>query len=183
MKKLKNNKTNLKKIVIIIIAILTISLIFKISDQRRVRTGHEPKLVLKITNNDGTKITYWGLGYKIIRYPSISPNEPYKNNRGVKMGSWFMKYKLPDDSKKLIIKEIKDETKTMLTFSCAEALDEFYEDQKNIYYYECLKSKYIIVKYIDGSEETVKEALKKEHITIKDLDEYKIDYIKYEKSN
>ena len=59
----------------------------------------------------------------------------------------------------------------------------FYEDQKYIYYYECLKSKYIIVKYIDGSEETVKEALKKEHITIKDLDEYKIDYIKYEKSN
>ena len=104
MKKLKNNKTNLKRIVIIIIAILTISLIFKISDQRRVRTGHEPKLVLKITNNDGTKITYWGLGYKIIRYPSISPNEPYKNNRGVKYGNWFMNYELESD--KIYTKEL-----------------------------------------------------------------------------
>lgn len=183
MKKDLKKKNNLKRIIIIITTILIISLIFKTYDQRRVRTGHEPKLVIKITNNDGKKITYWGLGYKIIRYPSVSPNEPYKNNRGVKMGSWFMKYKIPNDSDELIVKEIIDKTKSMLTFSCAEALDEFYEDEKYKYYYDCLKSKYIIVKYIDASEETVKEALKKEHITIKDLDEYKIDYIKYEKEN
>ena len=26
------------------------------------------------------------------------PNEPYESNIGVKMGNWFMKYKLPIDS-------------------------------------------------------------------------------------
>ncbi len=30
-----------------------------------------------------------------MRYIGVSPNEPYKNNIGVKMGSWFMKYDKP----------------------------------------------------------------------------------------
>ena len=168
-------------ICIIIIIILLLSLFFRIYDSRMVRTGNEPKLVIKIVNTDGTKITYWGLGYKIIRYPSVSPNEPYKSSRGVKMGSWFMKYKVPDNSSNLVIKKIFDKTKTMFNFSCAEILDNFYEDEKYEYYYNCSKSKYVIVEYIDGSEETVEEELEKEHINIKDLDEFKIEYIKYEK--
>ena len=69
----------------------------------------------------------------------------------------------------------------MISFSCAEALDKFYEDENYEYYYNCLKSKYIVVIYEDNSEETVKDALKKGHIKISDLDNYKIDYIKYEK--
>ena len=64
----------------------------------RVATGHEPKYCIKIVNNDGSKVTYWGLGYKVIRYVGVSPNEPYESNIGVKMGNWFMKYKLPIDS-------------------------------------------------------------------------------------
>ena len=67
-------------------------------DSGRVTTGHEPKYCIKIINNDGSKVTYWGLGYKVIRYVGVSPNEPYESNIGVKMGNWFMKYKLPIDS-------------------------------------------------------------------------------------
>lgn len=67
-------------------------------DSGRVATGHEPKYCIKIVNNDGSKVTYWGLGYKVIRYVGVSPNEPYESNIGVKMGNWFMKYKLPIDS-------------------------------------------------------------------------------------
>ena len=67
-------------------------------DSGRVETGHEPKYCIKIVNNDGSKVTYWGLGYKVIRYVGVSPNEPYESNIGVKMGNWFMKYKLPIDS-------------------------------------------------------------------------------------
>ena len=67
-------------------------------DSGRVTTGHEPKYCIKIVNNDGSKVTYWGLGYKVIRYVGVSPNEPYESNIGVKMGNWFMKYKLPIDS-------------------------------------------------------------------------------------
>jgi len=174
-----------KKIIISTSIILLLLFIFGIYsnyvDSARVRTGHEPKLTIKMVSNNGDKITYWGLGYKVIRYPSVSPNEPYKNSRGVKMGSWFMTYKIPNDNDNLVIKEIKDLTKTMIAFSCAEALDKFYEDENYEYYYNCLKSKYIVVIYEDNSEETVKDALKKGHIKISDLDNYKIDYIKYEK--
>lgn len=63
-------------------------------DSGRVSTGHEPKYCIKIVSNNGSKVTYWGLGYKVIRYVGVSPNEPYENNIGAKMGSWFMDYEL-----------------------------------------------------------------------------------------
>ena len=63
-------------------------------DSARVRNGIEPKYVIKKVSDNGDKVTYWGFGYKVIRYPSVSPNEPYKNNRGVKYGNWFMKYEI-----------------------------------------------------------------------------------------
>ena len=86
----------MKKIVLIIIGfLLAISLITSYIDSARVRNAVEPKYTIKIIAEDGNKVTYWGLGYKVIRYPSVSPNEPYKNNKGVKYGNWFMKYELP----------------------------------------------------------------------------------------
>lgn len=90
-----------KKISIIIgifvIVLIVIGIITNYLDSGRVTTGHEPKYSIKVVSNDGSKVTYWGLGYKIIRYVGVSPNEPYENNIGVKMGSWFMKYELPKD--------------------------------------------------------------------------------------
>lgn len=87
-----------KKILIavcIIIAILVVvGLITSYLDSARVRNSIEPKFAIKITTDGGNKITYWGLGYKVIRYPSVSPNEPYKNSLGVRYGSWFMNYEL-----------------------------------------------------------------------------------------
>ena len=76
---------------------------------------------------------------------------------------------------------LEDETKTKLNFSCAEILQQFYEDNDFIYYYNCAKSKYVVVKYENGYEEPVKEALNYGSITISDLDKYNIDYIKHEK--
>ena len=87
----------MKKIIIIgiISAILVgAGLVTSYIDSARVRNSIEPKFTIKIVSDDGNKITYWGLGYKVIRYPSVSPNEPYKNNLGVKYGNWFMKYEL-----------------------------------------------------------------------------------------
>ena len=103
----------------IIISVLIIgSLITNYIDGGRVSTGNEPKCTIKIINKDGSKVTYWGLGYKVVRYVAVSPSEPYKNNIGVKMGSWFMEYELPinsaitieilDQNKKLEITNIKD---------------------------------------------------------------------------
>ena len=85
-------------ICIIVVVVLTIlSFVANYVDKGRVSTGHEPKFTIKIVTDGGNKVTYWGLGYKVVRYPSVSPNEPYKNNRGVKYGSWFMKYELEEE--------------------------------------------------------------------------------------
>ena len=79
---------------IIVIFLVAIGLVTSYIDSARVRNAVEPKYTLKIVTDGGNKVTYWGLGYKVIRYPAVSPNEPYKNNLGVKYGSWFMKYDL-----------------------------------------------------------------------------------------
>lgn len=90
-------------IILIILVILT-----NYADSARVTTGHEPKYCLKMISQDGSKVTYWGLGYKVIRYVGVSPNEPFENNVGVKMGNWFMQYDLPESE--TIIIETDGET-------------------------------------------------------------------------
>ena len=90
---MKNKKVLIIGIIVfIVLAIL--SFIANYVDKGRVSTRHEPKFTIKITTDGGNKVTYWGLGYKVVRYPSVSPNEPFKNALGIKMGSWFMNYKL-----------------------------------------------------------------------------------------
>lgn len=80
---------------IFLILLIVGGIITNYIDSGRVLTGHEPKYCIKIVSNDGSRVSYWGLGYKVIRYIGVSPNEPYEGNIGVKMGSWFMKYELP----------------------------------------------------------------------------------------
>lgn len=89
------NKKLLIITLIFFLIIIVLAFITNYVDTGRVTTGHEPKCCIKIVSYDGSKVTYWGLGYKVIRYVGLSPNEPYENNIGVKMGSWFMKYELP----------------------------------------------------------------------------------------
>ncbi len=79
----------------VLLVLIIASLITKYIDTANVSTGHEPKCCIKIVSHDGDKVTYLGLGYKVVRYVGVSPNEPYKNNIGVKMGSWFMNYEKP----------------------------------------------------------------------------------------
>ncbi len=81
-----------------LILLIIVGIITNYVDSGKITTGHEPKYCIKVVSNDGGKVTYWGLGYKVIRYVGVSPNEPYENNIGVKMGNWFMKYELPMDS-------------------------------------------------------------------------------------
>ena len=84
----------------IVVIVLSTALITSYIDSARVRNSVEPKCAIKIVSQNGAKVTYWGLGYKVIRYVSVSPKEPYKNNRGVKYGSWFMQYEQPADEEK-----------------------------------------------------------------------------------
>ena len=74
-----------------------------------------------------------------------------------------------------------DKTKDIKDFMCAEALEEFYEDTNYTYYWDCIKNKYMIVKYDDGTEETISQALLNGHIDIQILDKFNISYYKEEK--
>ena len=76
-----------------------------------------------------------------------------------------------------------DKTKEIKDFACAEALEQFYEDENYTYYWNCIKNKYMIVKYKDGSNELISEALKSSHIDIQVLDKFNIKYIKMEKED
>lgn len=99
--------------------------------------------------------------------------------------SWHLKkskYSCPDvDIVDLKVKEIVDATKDIKDFSCDTAIEDFYEDKSYIYSWDCIKNKYMIVRYESGYEETISNALKEGTITISDLDKSNISYIKKNK--
>lgn len=82
---------------IIITVLVVMGFVTSYVDSARVRNSVEPKYTIKIISDGGNKVTYWGLGYKVILYPRVSPNEPFKNNCGVKYGSWFLNYELDEE--------------------------------------------------------------------------------------
>ena len=78
------------------------------------------------------------------------------------------------------VSEIIDRTVTE-QITTDTALEEFYETHNDTYCFGSIKSEYVIVKYTDGTSETVKEALKNGRIKIDDLDKFGISYIKQPK--
>ena len=55
------------------------------------------------------------------------------------------------------------------TYSCVENLEKFYEDDKYIYSFPCVKSKTIFVKFENGNKMLVIDALEEEKVTIEEL--------------
>ena len=76
--------------------------------------------------------------------------------------------------------KIIDKTKEE-NIACNTALEQFYEDKEYIYYFPCEKSKYVIVIYSNGYQETVKSSLEYGDITIEDLEKNNIEFIKQKK--
>lgn len=60
-------------------------------------------------------------------------------------------------------------------------LEKFYSDENYDYYFDGIKSQYVLVKFADGTEKTIKDALKDGNIAIADLDSFGIRYTKQEK--
>ena len=112
-------------------------------------------------------------------YNNIWTSESYKNNHVINYENQFQEDTYTNNS--LVIKNITDKTQTMSDFVCAQAIDNFYEDNTYKYYYTCMKSQYVIVEYTNGTEEPIKEALHSNHIEIADLDKYNIFYLKSKK--
>ena len=71
--------------------------------------------------------------------------------------------------------DIWDQT-TREQITCASALEKFWEDETNEYYFECIKSQYIIVMDSTGGTVDVVTALEEGLITIETLDSYGIKY-------
>lgn len=104
----------------------------------------------------------------------------YHCNNNENVTTWKgTKFACSEKESKKEIKEIVDLV-VRDGLSCAMALEEFYQDDNYTYSYSCIKSDKVIVKYNDGSEESVKEALQNNRITIQDLDRFNITYIKEE---
>lgn len=78
------------------------------------------------------------------------------------------------------ILEIVDET-VINNLPCDTALEKFFSDSEYTYYFNCIKSNYVIVKYNDGSFEKVIDAINSDRIAIKDLDRFNINYYKEKK--
>lgn len=74
------------------------------------------------------------------------------------------------------VMDIKDTSSASET--CADSLENFYQDDEYVYSFPCMKSSKVIVYYNDGTQDYVRNALSNKDITISDLDYYQINYVK-----
>ena len=86
---------------------------------------------------------------------------------------------VPGDA--LFIVEIRDREKEE-HLNCAEAEELFFEDDEYEYYFNVIKSHYVIVTYNNANSEDIITALNSGRATIADLDEFDIEYTQKPKS-
>ena len=134
---------------------------------------NRPLFAIKEENGDSAILIYRGLFYDTYNCPEYSV--PQIKVKGTKFHCAIER----TDIGKVV--EIVDTTKNIKNFTCAEALESFYEDDRYIYFWNCMKNDYMIVKYESGFEETISNALKYGAISISDLDRFSISYLKQEK--
>ncbi len=151
-----------KKLEIIFVIIFSLAIVLTIIDLITINVTHKPMIIL---NNEGE--TYYGLLYNT--YNCTEENKVY------------IKFKTTKFSCPVTIKgdyTIVDKSKEIKNFACNEALEEIYRNEDYSYNLTCEKGSYVVVKYENGTEETIKEALDNKNIEIKDLDIYNIEYVK-----
>lgn len=157
----------------IILGVIGAIIIFFAIDIVCIFTLNKPLFAIKEDNGGSTSLVYRGLLYDTYNCPEYST--PQIKAKGIK----FACAEAKTDTGKVI--ELKDKTKEIENFMCAEALESFYEDDQYIYFWSCIKNEYMVVIYENGFEETISDALKNKTITISDLDRYNISYYKEEK--
>ena len=161
----------MKKLIKFIISIIGVIILTIVIDLICIFTINRP--LFAQSEDYGTHAIYKGLFFNTYNCPEYSvPQVKSKWNK-------FTCAVGKENVGKVI--EIKDTTKDIKEFACAEALESFYEDENYTYYWSCIKNKYMIVKYENGFQETISDALKYGSITISDLDQNNISYIKYKK--
>lgn len=155
---MKNKKI---KFLIIISIILFTLITFIAIDFSRVKNGKKPLFVLSANVYiDGGSKEYYGLGYKVLKCNTLI------GDKSIKIGTYNMKYSCKTSLLSIDTSdfEVIDETEM-----CAQALEQFYEDDDNVYYFNCIKSATTFVKFVDGTKMTIKDAVNNELITIEQL--------------
>ncbi len=66
--------------------VVILGLIAGVVDYNRIKKDKIPIFCILFTDDSTCKVTYIGVGYKVIRYTGFSINEPFKNNIGVRFG-------------------------------------------------------------------------------------------------
>ena len=84
-------------------------------------------------------------------------------------------------TKKIIIKNKSNLTIIDATYSCAKTEEQFYEDDKYIYYYPCIKSDSMFVKFENGNKMLNSNALESNKVTIDELLDAGLEVIKVKK--
>ena len=95
------------------------------------------------------------------------------NNKPVIFSTWGYDYAPPEVLGEIV--KIIDRTVTE-NLPCDTAFEKFYEDAENEYYFNCIKSDYIIVEYANGYKEDIKAALESGNATLADLRKFNIAY-------
>lgn len=157
-----------KTLKIIIITLVVIVLVILIDTIQALVFNNSPILKIKEHYNGGM-LYCKDVGMLVDTYHCVSG----KKHTVVKGASYSCSF-----SNDYVI---VDTTKEIKDFSCAEALEEIYEDTNYTYYLTCMKSQYIKVRYDDGNEISIVPALNMGYVEIGDLDKFEISYIKYEK--
>lgn len=98
----------IKSLLFTILVIMVFGVAFFLIDQSRFKKDERPLLALKRVSKDGNKVTYYGLFYKVILYPGVSPSEKFENIKDKKLVFWFQDYKKPLASSKKKVKEVKE---------------------------------------------------------------------------
>lgn len=94
------------------------------------------------------------------------------------------KYDIPYTSKPndAVPDKIVDKT-IEYAINTSDALELFYEDDVNCYYYPSIRSEYVVVCYKNGAEQPVSVALAEGRIGIEDLKKFKINFYAEPKQN
>lgn len=163
----------MKKWLRIGLGVIGIMILCNVIDLVCIFTINRPLFAIRTDNDGSINVVYKGIFYDT--YDCAEYSALQIKSKGTKFSCAISRFEIGN------VIEIVDTTRDMKDFACAEVLEEFYEDDESVYYYNCIKSKYIVVRYESGYEETVENALKYGTIQISDLDDYNIDYIRYDK--
>lgn len=125
-KKMKKLKIKVILAVFIFLGLLFIST-FAI-DYNRIKKNQDPIFMIFVREN-GDEYTYLGLGYKMIKKTSVSPNEPLSSSKEIRFGFWLFAWKVQVfNTKPYNVWVINDENRVKMeigSYCITDTIDEY----------------------------------------------------------